>query len=196
MAYASPSGNLLDKHMREGIRTFLWQTVLKEPGSMYIDEYCFNVGTKSGRCDIVVVNNLLHCYEIKSDGDSNGLQRLSKIQIKLYGQVMDRLSVVVTPKYLSGVRKMLPAFWGIYSFVDGMPQEMRAPAPNHRPEPRALAGLLWRDYSLQLLADAMIGGGYSKKNKSYLHDLIAEQVAYDQIHEAVRRQLKSHRRSL
>src|ERR1041385_6728535 len=105
MAYMSPTKNILDKHMRVSLHDFLRKTLMQEPGSMLIDELSFSVGRKEGRIDVCVVNSHLHCFEIKSDGDMNGLQRLSRIQIRLYGQIMDYLSVVITPKYLASVRR-------------------------------------------------------------------------------------------
>lgn len=196
MAYMNQSKNLLDKHMRDSIYTFLHGTVMQEKGSMRIDEFCFNVGRQEGRCDIVVVNDLLHCYEIKSDGDTNGLQRLSRVQIKLYSKVMDRLSVIVTPKHLPSVRRCLPQNWGIYEYINNEVQLYRVPEDNSSIEPRAVAGLLWKDSALQLLTDNGLEKGFASKAKSYLHDHIAAQIDFPIIHEAVRNQLKRHRRSL
>lgn len=196
MAYKNPTKNILDKHMREGIHTFLRSTVMLEPGSMLIDEFCFTSGRRDGRCDVVVVNSLLHCYEIKSDGDTNGLQRLSTIQIKLYSKIMNRLSVVVTPKHIAGVRRRLPQAWGIYGYLNGEVYEVRRPEDNANIEPRAVAGLLWKDSAMQLLSDSGLEKGFARKAKGYLHDHIAAQIDFPIIHEAVRLQLKSHRRSL
>lgn len=193
MAYMSPTKNLLDKHMRASIHAFLDSTVMKTPDSVRIDELCFRVGAREGRCDIVVANNMLRCYEIKSDGDTNGLERLSKIQIKLYGQLMDTLSVIVTPKHLPSVKRRLPAFWGIYVYEDHAVRELRVPQFNIETNVRAVTGLLWKDSALRLLEDhGIIGGG--RKNKDFLHDLIAKTVDYNKIHSAVLLQMLAHRR--
>ncbi len=199
MAYQTPSKNILDKHMREGIHTFLHGTVMKEPGSMRIDELAFTAGKKEGRLDIVVVNSLLHGYEIKSDGDTNGLERLSRIQIKLYSQIMDRLSVIVTPKHVTSVKRRVPEAWGIYMYSNGLWGSIvpiREPQQNELIQPRAVAGLLWKDRALQLLSDNGLGRGFARKAKSHLHDHIAEWVDFEHIREAVRLQFKSHRRSV
>lgn len=198
MAYMSPTKNLLDKHMRAGIHDFLHKTVMQEPGSMRIDELCFNSwGGKQGRIDICVVNSHLHCYEIKSDGDSNGLERLSRIQVRLYSQLMDYLSVIITPKYLSSVKRRLPPFWGIYLYENGLVEPERFPVINDKlVDARIVTGLLWKDSALQLLSDNGLERGFARKAKGYLHDHIAAHVDFPIIHEAVRRQLKSHRRSV
>lgn len=199
MAYMNPTKNVLDKHMREGIYEFLRGTVMTERGSMRIDELSFVAGKKEGRIDIVVVNSLLHGYEIKSDGDTNGINRLSTIQTKLYSQVMDRLSVIVTPKHVPSVQRCLPQTWGIYSYVPGLWGSIvpvREPTANDLIQPRAVAGLLWKDRALQLLSDNGWDRGFSSKPKRYIHDAIAERIDFEIIREAVCLQLKSHRRSL
>lgn len=194
MSYMTPSKNLLDKHMRASIHSFLERTVMHEPDSVRIDEFCFRVGAKEGRCDIVVANSLLRCYELKSDGDTNGLERLSKIQIKLYGQLMDTLSVIVTPKHLASVKRRVPDFWGVYSYEGHAVHEVRRPTLNVSTSVRAVAGLLWKDSAVRLLEDhGIIGVG--RKNKDYLHDLISKTVDYVKIHQAVLLQMLAHRRS-
>lgn len=194
MAYMSPTKNLLDKHMRSSIHSFLDRTVMKEPDSVRIDELCFRVGAKEGRCDIVVANSLLRCFEIKSDGDSNGLERLSKVQIKLYGQLMDQLSVIATPKHLTGVKRRVPSFWGIYAYEGHVVREVRAPEFNITTNVRAVAGLLWKDSAVRLLENkGIVGAG--RKNKDFIHDLIAKTIDYNDIHTAVLLQMLAHRRS-
>ena len=197
MSYMNPTKNILDKHMRAGVHTFLRQTVMQEPGSMLIDELCFSAGRKEGRIDVCVVNSHLHCYELKSDGDTNGLARLSKIQIRLYSQLMDYLSVIITPKYLASVKRRLPQFWGIYIYERGVVQPEKFPTLNDKLiDARVVAGLLWKDSALQLLSDSGLEKGFARKAKGYMHDHIAAQIDFPIIHEAVRRQLKSHRRSV
>ncbi len=194
MAYMTATKNLLDKHMRASIHTFLNDTVMKEPDSVRIDELCFRAGAREGRCDIVVANSLLRCYEIKSDGDTNGLERLSKIQIKLYGQLMDTLSVIVTPKHLASVKRRVPSFWGVYSYENHSVVEVRRPTLNIGTSVRAVAGLLWKDSAVHLLEQhGIIGAG--RKNKDYLHDLITKTIDYTKIHQAVLLQMVAHRRS-
>lgn len=196
MAYMSPSGKILDPQVRQGLHTFLRKTVMQEKGSMLIDELAFSAGKQEGRIDVVVVNSNLHGYEIKSDGDTNGLERLSRTQIKLYSQVMDYLSVVVTPRHVTSVKRRLPHSWGIYTYVEGVVEPERFPTTNASIEPRAVAGLLWKDRALQLLSDHGLERGFARKAKGYLHDHISEQIDFEFIKEAVCLQFKSHRRSL
>lgn len=197
MAYMSQRTEILDRHIRSELHTYLRKTrVLHAPRTMLIDELGFTIGKQEGRCDVVLVDDYLHCYEIKSDGDTNGLDRLSKIQIKLYSKIMDFLSVVVTPKHLASVKRRVPAAWGIYTFENNGIQEVRAASISELVEPRALAGLLWKDRALQLLSDNGLERGFSSKPKWRMHDFIAEQIGMPAIRDAVCLQLKSHRRSL
>ena len=195
MAYMSQRSDVLDRHIRSELHTYLRRTrIAHVPSSMLIDELTFTVGRQEGRADVVLVDDRLHCYEIKSDGDK--LTRLSKIQIKLYSKVMDFLSVVVTPKHLTSVKRRVPATWGIYTFENNVIQQVRAASISELVEPRALAGLLWKDRALQLLSDNGLERGFSNKPKWRMHDFIAEQIDMPVIRDAVCLQLKSHRRSL
>jgi hypothetical protein len=140
-----------------------------------------------------VVNSLLRCFEIKSDGDTNGLERLSKIQVKLYGQLMDQLSVIVTPKHLVSVKRRVPGFWGIYVYEDHAVREVRVPQLNTTTTSRAVASLLWKDSAVRLLEHhGIIGAG--RKGKDYLHDLISKTIDPNRIHQAVLLQMLAHRR--
>ena len=198
MAYMSQRTEILDRHIRAELHTYLRRTrIAFVPSTMLIDELSFTVGKQDGRCDVVLVDDRLHCYEIKSDGDSNGLARLSKIQIKLYSKVMDFLSVVVTPKHLASVRRRLPNSWGIYVYKSlGAIEQEKTATINELVEPRALAGMLWKDRALQLLSDNGLGRGFASKPKWKMHDLIAEAIDLPDIRDAVCSQMKSHRRSI
>jgi hypothetical protein len=160
---------------------------------MLIDEMAFTLGKEEGRADVVAVNEYLHCFEIKSDADS--LDRLKR-QVRLYGKVMNFLSVVTTPKHTRGATKKLPAFWGIYTFVDGTIKPERYPSINEGVCVRSQAGLLWKNTAFQLLTDEGRERGMATKAKGVLHNLIFDVVARERIQEAVCRQFRSHRRSI
>jgi len=60
--------------------------------------------------DVVAVYKILHCYEIKSDLDS--LQRLER-QVSFYNRSFQKITIVVTKKYLEKVFQLIPDFWGV-----------------------------------------------------------------------------------
>lgn len=64
----------------------------------------------SSRIDVAVVNEILHGYEIKSDLDT--LERLPR-QIKYYNLVFERMTMIVSRKYLNEVKEIIPQWWGI-----------------------------------------------------------------------------------
>lgn len=75
------------------------------------DEVClyeFNVG--NSRLDFGRINGFSYAYEIKTELDN--INRLES-QINDYTTVFDFINVVVHPKHLSKVRKILPRFVGI-----------------------------------------------------------------------------------
>lgn len=188
MAYMNMSKLLVDKDVRGPLHEHL-RTRMK---GMFIHEMAFPVGHEEGRADVVVVNSHLHCFEIKSDADS--LARLPR-QVRLYGKVMNYLSMVVTSKHVADVTKGVPSYWGIYLYNGGI-EELRSPALNPDICTKSLAGVLWKDSALQLLAEEGYYRGLSRKSKGVLHARILEVSTHERIHGAVLRQFRSHRRSI
>lgn len=80
------------------------------------DEVClyeFNVG--NSRLDFGRINGFSYAYEIKTELDN--INRLES-QINDYTTVFDFINVVVHPKHLSKVRKILPRFVGIIIYIE------------------------------------------------------------------------------
>lgn len=191
MAYMSRSKLVIDKDIRH---TFYEYIRPRKLSSMFIHELVFQVGREEGRIDMAAIGDKMDGFEIKSDADS--LDRLKR-QVRIYGKVMDTMSMVVTQKHERGARKIVPGFWGIYTYDrPGVITELRAPGENTDITPRAVAGLLWKDRALQLLSDNGLERGFARKAKHHLHEHIAEQIDFELIKEAVCLQLKSHRRSI
>ena len=66
----------------------------------------------SRRADLAVANGHLHAFEIKSDFDS--LRRLEG-QIAIYLERFDKLTLVVSPKFLDAVLEMTPSRVAVWS---------------------------------------------------------------------------------
>lgn len=64
----------------------------------------------AARIDVAVVNGIMHGYEIKSDLDNLG--RLPR-QMEYYNRAFERMTIVVSRKYLSEVKELIPEWWGI-----------------------------------------------------------------------------------
>ncbi|QHP56093.1 hypothetical protein EH203_21075 [Pectobacterium carotovorum subsp. carotovorum] len=61
------------------------------------------------RADIVDLNEM-HCYEIKSEGDS--LNRLIR-QGTQYGKTFDKVTIVAARCHLERVIEIVPSWWGL-----------------------------------------------------------------------------------
>jgi len=104
------------------------------------------------RADVVCVNGVLAGYEIKSDGDS--LVRLPR-QAQGYATVFEYMTVVIAPRHLVGVRRVVPKGCGIIVF-DTSPtglvfRQVRQPRRNGRLDRQTLCRLLWKDECIRAL---------------------------------------------
>ncbi|TPL84173.1 sce7726 family protein [Mesorhizobium sp. B2-3-14] len=68
------------------------------------------VGGQSNRADIVLANDRLSCFEIKTHADT--LVRLPK-QLDTFTRCFDETTVVAASKHLSAVRALVPDFVGV-----------------------------------------------------------------------------------
>jgi hypothetical protein len=152
------------------------------------------------RVDVALVNGAFHGYEIKSDRDS--LRRLDR-QAEVYGQVLDRATLVTGERHLEHVLATLPSWWGIV--IAGASQShprseaptlttIRAESPNPDRKARALAELLWLQDALQLLDDRQALRGYRSKPCRIVWDRLCEVYSLDEIAAAVRERLKARAR--
>jgi len=144
------------------------------------------------RVDVVVVNGLLHGYEIKSDRDS--LSRL-EAQTEVYGKVLDRATVVVGDRHLSRAQELVPAWWGVLRArrtTEGIRlQSVRRGRQNPHRDPRSLVELLWLNDAIALLTQRDAVRGVRGKPRRMAWDRVCEQFALDEIAAAVRDQLKA-----
>lgn len=137
------------------------------------------------RADVVDVSDL-HCYEIKSEGDS--LKRLLG-QGSRYARVFDHVTLVTTERHLKKALPILPEWWGILlvpESEDSAFKQFRVAKPNKRQEAEVLVTLLKRDECLHVLETIGFVKGLKSRN---LHDLqarLAELMGLDELKEAVR----------
>jgi hypothetical protein len=144
------------------------------------------------RVDVVVVNGILHGYEIKSDRDS--IHRLSR-QASLYAKVLDRVTLVVGSRLLSQSVELVPHWWGVlhahWSSGCFHFREIRAPRMNPGRDARALVELLWSDHAIALLEERKLARGVRGKPRRVVWDRICEQLDVDEIATVVRANLKA-----
>ena len=144
------------------------------------------------RIDLAVVNGLMHGYEIKSDRDS--LRRLSG-QVELYSQVLDRATLVVGARHLDDAVGILPDWWGVtlITWEEGtlIFRTLRPAESNPQRDSRALVELLWRDHTLDLLAERNLDIGVRSKPRAIRWDRACSHFDIEEIASAVRFHLKA-----
>lgn len=102
------------------------------------------------RADLVDVEHL-HCYEIKSDGDS--LSRLLS-QGARYAMTFNRVTLVSAARHLEKALDIVPDWWGVMIIPEterGDFRAIRRAQVNRDQEPTMLASVLTRDECLDLL---------------------------------------------
>ncbi len=179
-----------DTDVRSALRATVLARHVRDPDTLVIDE----LGLESGvvRVDIVVVNGLMHGYEIKSDADT--LDRLPA-QVEGYGRVLDRVTLVVGSRHAAAAQRLVPEWWGIYIAQENAGHVQFRAARRERANPglelHAVAALLWRDEALALLEARGRARGLRSKPRRDLYDALVDAVASTELRRCVRDALRS-----
>lgn len=99
---------LNDSRVRELLLAELNEKYANCTDTRIINELGLDFG--AARVDVAVVNGIMHGYEIKSDLDT--LYRLPR-QLEYYNRAFERMTIVVSRKYLDEVKEIVPDWWGI-----------------------------------------------------------------------------------
>lgn len=139
-----------------------------DTASIILSEY--TLATTGTRADIVVINGVLHGYEVKSDADS--LTRLNS-QVHGYNEVFDRMTLVVGERHLIHSMYSLPDWWGITLAKRSEKGEvslfkLREPLQNPLQKSKTLARLLWKTELVRLLKDYDLYYGFHGCTKEQL----------------------------
>lgn len=180
---------LRDVDIRRALHGRLRAEHASEPDTLVLDELGLCQG--AARVDLVVVNGTLNGFEIKSEADR--LHRLAG-QRRVYGAVLDTVTLVTCAKHLPSARRAVPRWWGLeHARVGDRGVELvqvRVAQPNPRVDLHALARLLWRDEALVLLTDHGLEGGLRSKPRSVLWRALADGLDRDALSDGVRAALK------
>lgn len=170
----------------------LWRHHANE-STLVVDE----LGILNGKCraDIAVINGHLVGFEIKSDEDS--LVRLDE-QVEAYNAVFDRSTLIVGPKYVNGVQKIIPEWWGITICIPGQRstacfETLRTAKENPQINPVSVARLLWRDEAAEILSQKNVLPGILRKPRAVLYECLAEIVNLHELRKVVREALKKRK---
>ncbi len=175
---------LCDSDIRPVLHDYIRDRNIGSPDTKIVDEMGLCRGQV--RVDVAVFNGAIHGYEIKSDRDS--LHRL-ETQIKFYGRVFDRVTLVVGNRLFARALESLPSWWGVLR-VDikaGRPilRVIRREKKNPNREIRAMVELLWREESLQLLRKHGGDKGLTTKPRKLIWDKLCHQLEEETLAKAI-----------
>jgi hypothetical protein len=182
-----------DRDIRLALKDKLLMQFGSDPDTLILDELGLCQG--SVRIDMAVVNGALHGYEIKSERDT--LERLPHQQAS-YSKVFDEVTIVVGQCYLSCIRDHVPVWWGIVLAVPDRSGTARLVSKrkakrNPRVDAYAVAQLLWRDETLELLSEIGTLDGLRSKPRKFLWQALADQLPLNDLRTKVREKLVSRK---
>lgn len=148
------------------------------------------------RVDVLLVSDVLHGFEIKSDRDT--LHRLDH-QVEIYGSALDRVTLVVGDRHAEAATGIVPAWWGILlasTTPEGITlSQCREGASNPQRDPRALVELLWFADAIAFLARRNAARGVRSKPRREVWDRVCEVYSLDEVAAEVRARLVARRSS-
>lgn len=181
---------MLDIEIREKLKQSILARSGKRGGMLLLEE--FDIGLRSSRVDLLLVNGKLHGFEIKSDHDTLG--RLPR-QIGAYSSVFDYITLIVGYRHAYEALHIIPNWWGVkLATFDTRGRVTLSSARRARAnpivDPVALSSLLWRNEALALLHELNAARGLHHKPRAVLYRHLAEVAPVESIHTRVIRQLK------
>lgn len=178
-----------DAIIRKAVRTRL---ALAHAGddAVIVDE--LKVSRGSSRMDVAVINGRIEGYEIKSDKDT--LDRLTH-QVRLFGMVADRMTLVVGHRHLEKARSMVPDWWSILTPSFDGPNEMALEVTqrgrlNRAWDKRAVLEALERHELVAILEEHGLDKGYRSAGYSDLVGRVATCLPRKKVALSVKRMLK------
>ena len=134
----------------------------------------------------------MHGYELKSESDS--LARLP-LQIKHYSSVMDKVTLVVAEKHLSGALELIPDWWGVKTVTVGPKgaihiKHLRSEKLNRQYNSLVLAQLLWKEECLEILGRWGCSKGHKSKPRFELWNVLVDTIPVSDLKNEIRAALK------
>lgn len=144
----------------------------------------------ASRIDVAVVNGIMHGYEIKSDLDT--LERLPR-QMRYYNRAFERMTIVVSRKYLNDIKDMVPNWWGIktISLDQSRLINIRKGRKVSYQDPDLIINLLWKKELEGLVDYLQLPKSYKKKRKNQLLSIIKQEADFKIIQQYVYSVLKT-----
>lgn len=132
-------------------------------------------GIGNSICDVMVVEDCLIGYEIKSDLDN--YSRLNE-QVKAYNLFFDKNYIVVSDKHINSVSEKIPNTWGIICVRENDIYIEREAKKNKDVSRRRQLSILWKLELKNLLIKNYMPM-YAQKEKGFIADEICRRVPED-----------------
>jgi len=179
-----------DSQIRSALKRKILSRYVGKTKPIIIDEF----GLKHGmaRIDIIVINHILHGFEIKSDKDT--LFRLPD-QVRIYNSVLDRVTLVVGYSQAYEALQIIPEWWGVKLATKGPRggihfSDARNPKNNPSQDKLSLCELLWKTEALSFLNEIDTMNGFKSKTRSAIYKRLVEIADIKMVHSEVCQQLR------
>lgn len=140
----------------------------------------FGINHGDVRADVVTVNGIIHGYEIKSDADT--LERLPN-QVKAYGQVFDKVTLVVGETHIIEALSIIPDWWGVkLAKGDAVNKTVtltviREACANQEQDKLAISRLLWKQEAIDILESMGKDRGIRTKRREFVYERLASTLS-------------------
>ena len=176
--------------IRQALLVQLGQDYQSDPDTIIVEELGLCQG--EARIDIAVMHSTFLGFEIKSEHDT--LNRLPR-QVKIYGKILEQVTLVTCEKHLSKSLKIIPNWWGViiakavYGKVNL--HICRECASNPSLDPSAVVQLLWREEAYNALKQRGLHRGLATKPRKVLWRTLVDHTSLEELLFTIRRQLLS-----
>lgn len=169
---------LNDFKVRTLLLTELNKQYLNCSDTRVINELGLDFG--AARVDVAVVNGIMHGYEIKSDLDT--LYRLPR-QLEYYNRAFERMTIVVSRKYLDEVKEIVPSWWGIKIISSDQSRliNVRIGRKVSFQDPTLIIKLLWKKELQGLIDYLQLPKSLKKMRKKQLLSMLSEEAEFEDI---------------
>lgn len=187
----TPQFDTKDYEIRQALVRQLDAVYKDDPEHKTVEELGINHG--SVRADVVVINGIMDCYEIKSDRDT--LQRLPE-QIRAYNAVFDKVTLVVGFAHIYEALEIIPDWWGVtIAKADARGEivfsTIREATNNSNKDKDAIARLLWKKEALHVLEEKQQAMGVRSKPRAVIYERLTSTVDIEELSLIVRQSLCS-----
>ena len=166
---------LNDKKVRELLLHELKEKYSNCPDTRVINELGLDFG--AARVDVAVVNGIMHGFEIKSDLDT--LYRLPR-QLEYYNRAFERMTIVVSRKYLEEVKRIIPSWWGIKTISLDQTRliTIRKGRKVSQQDPELIIKLLWKKELERFIDYLSFNKSLKKMRKNQLLAYLGQEVDF------------------